>query len=314
MSQYLLQPIIEEYLSELKSKIEYVFYAKALSSLVKDRLRIEANLKEASIDIEKEIYKSLIAEVNILISRYWNLQFNLLNGRTNYDVVDALGALMILDIKQAKNVLYHASIYSNNSRQISFQTLLDDLMIIHNKKVVIPCLNKRLQNGNFEISFIEKETIEKDLHETHFKGHDYTPEYTLKHGTINNYYEIGKRLLRFLKHFDWGITKKDLLILYITLTQISKEKTTPLEIDLVRDRINGIFLTNKGSNRKFCVLLALSRNYITSMIDLQKSLSEYFTQGTGLSSSTLRTYLSDGFSLKDNIEKYEDEVKYICKI
>lgn len=121
-------------------------------------------------------------------------------------------------------------------------------MIVHNKNVIIPCLNKRSKNGIFEISFINKEIIEKDLHDTHFKGHDYTPKYVLKHGTITNYSEIGKRLLRLLKYFDWSISKQDLEIFYITLTQISKERISPIEIDLTRDKINNIFLTNKNAN------------------------------------------------------------------
>lgn len=314
MSQYSLVSIIEQYALELKEKIEYVFYAKALSVLVKERLRIENIIYSTTLETEKEIYESLLIEVNILISKYWNFQFNLLKGRVNYDVVDALGALIVLDIKQAKNVLYHTSIYSDNSRQISFQTLLDDIMVIHNKKVFIPCLNKRSQNGVFEISFIDKEVIEKDLHDTHFKGHNYTPKCILKHGTITNYYEIGKRLLRFLKYFDWSISKQNLEIFYITLTQISKEKISPLEIDLVREKINNIFLQKADANRMFCSLIDLSRNYIASMIDLRESLSEYFTKGTGLSSSTLRKYLSEDIFTRENTDKFEDKVKIICKI
>lgn len=314
MNQYSLVSIVEQYSLELESKIEYVFYAKALSILAKERFRIENIIHNATIDIEKEISKSLLIEVNILISKYWNLQFNLLKGRANYDVADALGALIVLDIKQAKNVLYHASIYSNNQRQISFQTLLDDIMIVQNKNVLIPCLNKRSKNGIFEISFIDKEIIEKDLHDTHFKGHDYTPKCVLKHGTIINYSEIGKRLLRFLKYFDWSINKQDLEIFYITLTQITKERTSPIEIDLVRDKINNIFFGNSEANRMFCTLIDLSRNYIASMIDLRESLSEYFTKGTGLSSSTLRKYLSEDAFIRENAGKFADKVKVICKI
>lgn len=314
MSQYSLVSIVEQYVLELKDKVEYPFYAKALSILVKERLKIENSIQNATIEVEKEIYESLLIEVNILISKYWNLQFNLLRGRANYDVADALGSLIVLDIKQAKNVLYHASIYSNNQRQISFQTLLGDIMIIHNKNVLIPCLNKRSKNGIFEISFIDKEIIEKDLHDTHFNGHDYTPEYILKHGTITNYSEIGKRLLRFLKHFDWSISKQDLEIFYITLTQISKERTFPIEIDLTRDKINNIFLTNKNANRMLCVLIDLSRNYIRSMIDLRKALSDYFVKGAGLSSSTIRDCSSTDIFIKENEEKYTESVRYICKI
>lgn len=314
MSQYSLVSIVEQYVLELKDKIEFPFYAKALSILVKERLKIENSILNATIEVEKEIYESLLTEVNILISKYWNLQFNLLKGRANYDVADALGALIVLDIKQAKNVLYHASIYSNNQRQISFQTLLDDIMIIHNKNVIIPCLNKRSKNGIFEISFIDKEIIEKDLHDTHFKGHDYTPKYVLKHGTITNYYDIGKRLLRFFKYYDWSINKQDLEIFYITLTQISKEKTNPLEIDLVRDKINNIFFGNSEANRMFCTLIDLSRNYIRSMIDLRKALSDYFVKGAGLSSSTIRDCSSTDIFIKENEEKYTESVRYICKI
>lgn len=314
MSQYSLVSIVEQYVLELKDKIEYPFYAKALSVLVKERLKIENSIQNATIEVEKEIYESLLIEVNILISKYWNFQFNLLKGRANYDVVDALGALIVLDIKQAKNVLYHASVYSNDLRQISFQTLLDDIMIVQNKNILIPCLNKRSKNGIFEISFIDKEIIEKDLHDTHFKGHDYTPKCILKHGTITNYYIIGKRLLRFFKHYDWSINKQDLEIFYITLTQISKERTFPIEIDIVREKINNVFSQNADANRMFCSLIDLSRNYIASMIDLRESLSEYFTKGTGLSSSTLRKYLSEDVFTRENGEKFADELKVICKI
>ncbi|MDR1503233.1 MAG: hypothetical protein LBT43_12360 [Prevotella sp.] len=314
MSQYSLVSIIEQYALELRDKIEYVFYAKALSILVKERLRLENTICNATFETEKDIYEGLLIEVNILISRYWNLQFNLLKGRANYDIVDALGALIVLDIKQAKNVLYHASIYSNNQRQISFQTLLDDIMIIHNKNVFIPCLKKRSKNGIFEIILIDKEIIEKDLCDTHFKGHNYTPKYILKHGTITNYYIIGKRLLRFFKHYDWSINKQDLEIFYIALTQISKERTSPIEIDLVKDKINNIFLANKNANRMLCVLIDLSRTYIHSMVDLRNALSDYFVQGAGLSSSTIRDCLSTDVLIKENEDKFTANVKSICKI
>lgn len=314
MSQYTLESIIEKYVLELRGRIEHVFYAKVLSVLVKERLRIEDNINNASVEEEIEIYKSLLTEVNVFISIYRNYQLNLLKGKSSFDVVDALGACMVYDIKRAKNVLYHASIYSNLSRQVAFQTLMDDLLIKKDEIIGLPSLLKVDNFGIYQIDLMPREQINKDLRDTRFKGHIYNLDYTMQHGTITDYYQVGKRLLRFFKSFDNTINKADLVNFYIALTRISLEQTTPLDIDRTKEKIDNVFIHNENANRKFCVLIDLSRNYITSIKDLRESLSRFFTKDSKLASATLRKYLSEDIYIKENTFLFENEIKSICYI
>lgn len=308
------ESFMEDHLSRLKIDLKFLYYAKALSLLAESRLGFENQLNITTDKEQKKIFEYFIREINILINKYRDFQYNLLKGKSTFDAIDALGACMVFDAKQAKNILYHASVYSDFSRQWSFQDVLDDLLIEHENVVGIPFFKFDAKKGIFNISIIDKNFIEKDLHDTHFIGHDYNPSYTLKHGTITDYYIIGKRLLRFFKYYDWSITKYDLVVFYITLTQIHKEKTSPLEIDIVRNKINNIFSVNKEANRKLCTLIDLSRSYIASMVDLRDSLSEYFTKDTGLSSSTLRKYLSENVFIEENTRLYKQEIKGICRV
>lgn len=309
-----IKSVVKIYLTELKGNLEHMFYARALSILVKDRIRIENNLKNADLNEEKITYQHLITELNVLISFYRNYQFNLLKGKSSFDAVDALGACLVYDIKRAKNILYHASIYSNISRQIAFQTLMDDLLIEKDGVIGLPSLLKVDNFGVYQIGLTPRDKIVKDLSDTYFKGHLYKLDYTMQHGTITNYYEIGKRLLRFFKTFDGTINKTDLMNFYIALTRISLETVTPLDIDRTKEKINNIFIQNKNLNRKFCVLIDLSRNYITSIIDLRESLSRFFTKDSKLASATLRKYLSEDVYIKENSLLFEEEVRGICRI
>lgn len=309
-----IESVVKRYLTELKENLRHVFYAKALSTLVKDRIRIENNLENTNLNEEKITSQYLIAELNVLISFYRNYQFNLLKGKSSFDAVDALGTCLVYDIKRAKNILHHASIYSNISRQIAFQTLMDDLLIEKDGVIGLPSLLKVNNFGVYQISLTPRDQIVKDLSDTHFKGHLYKLDYTMQHSTITNYYEIGKRLLRFFKAFDDTINKTDLMNFYIALTRISLETVTPLDIDRTKEKINNIFTQNKNLNRKFCVLIDLSRNYITSIIDLRESLSRFFTKDSKLASATLRKYLSEDIYIKENSLLFEEEIRAMCRI
>ena len=330
-----IKDFICDYRNNLVKKIDGAYYAKTLAYLAKERYVIEKKLSSVMpLDSLEYYYQKIKIEVDVLISQYRNLQYNLLKGKFCFDVIDALGACMVFDIKQAKNILHHASIYSSISRELSFQTLLDDVMIKYGETFGIPHFKKISDTGLYEITIIDKDRIEKDLFNTHFKGHNYSPNHILNHGNISDHYIMGKRLLRFLKYFDRSIKKRDIIVFYITLTQISKEETTPLEIDITREKINNIFISyrekskekdeekdeKKDENediqlhRMFCTLIDLSRNYISSIRELRDSLSEYFVSGTLISSSTLRNYLSEKDFIKENIKLFGDKVKSICKM
>ena len=195
------------YFDELKEQLKYLYYAKALSLLADTKIKIE----EVAVNLDSETLQDANEQVQMLIHRYKSLQLNALKGRSNFDVTDALGAFLIFDNKKARNVLHHASIYSYVASQISFQTLLDDLMIDYKGEKLIPSFYKTKPNGKIELSFINRDIVNKDLEATHFKGHNYAPEYTLKVDTITNYYEVSKRLLRFLRHYDNTIDRKSVV-------------------------------------------------------------------------------------------------------